>query len=169
MVCNLQSNWFSILSTGPKGTYEEMDHSYFSTAPQPYQMFGGLPPTPAGSNTPHGDDLAPTMSSVRPWHLDLFQMLSTDGFQEQYDAAFAAFQQSFHYDPSTFLAQPHSIPQPSPPIRHDSVTSIHGYSPNIAVAPQDFAADETNQRSSSEEKDNMTPAQSRRKAQNRAA
>jgi AP-1-like transcription factor len=147
----------------------DRDYSYFTSAPQPYQPFFNLPPTPAGSNTPHGEELTPALSSVRPWHPDLFQVPSTDCFQEQYDAAFAAFQQSFHYDPSTFLAQPHNIPQPSPPIRHDSVTSIQPYSSNIAVAPQDFAADETNQRSSSEEKDNMTPAQSRRKAQNRAA
>jgi AP-1-like factor len=54
-------------------------------------------------------------------------------------------------------------------MRHDSVTSVHVYSPSVQLAPQDFNREETNQRSSSEEKDNMTPAQSRRKAQNRAA
>lgn len=93
----------------------------------------------------------------------------SDLSQEQYDAAFAAFQQNFHYDPTTFLAHPHNVPQPSPPMRHDSVTSVHAYTPSVQIAPQDFTREETNQRSSSEEKDNMTPAQSRRKAQNRAA
>lgn len=40
-----------------------MDFSYFTSAPQPYQYFG-MPPTPAGSNTPHGEELDGTLSAV---------------------------------------------------------------------------------------------------------
>jgi AP-1-like factor len=145
-----------------------MDFSYFTSAPQPYQYFG-MPPTPAGSNTRQGEELDGTLSAVSARYAMFKVGAPSDSFQEQYDAAFAAFQQSFHYDPTTFLTHPHNVAQPSPPMRHDSVTSAHAYSPNVQIAPQDYAPEETNQRSSSEEKDNMTPAQSRRKAQNRAA
>ena len=33
--------------------------------------------------------------------------------QEHFDPAFAAFQQNFHYDPNTFLAQAHNVPSQS--------------------------------------------------------
>jgi hypothetical protein len=94
--------------------------------------------------------------------------------QDQYDAAFAAFQQSFHYDPTTFLAQPHPTTTQSPHIqaqRHDSMVSMPDMDmANLNTSVNDVGADEpVLNRSSSEEKDSMTPQQSRRKAQNRAA
>ena len=96
------------------------------------------------------------------------------GLQDQYDAAFAAFQQSFHYDPATFLAQPHQAPTQSPLIqgqRHDSMVSMPDMDmTSLPVPANDATPDEPGlARSSSEEKDSMTPQQSRRKAQNRAA
>lgn len=130
-----------------------MDFSYFTSAPQPYQFFG-LPPTPAGSSTPQADDFKNTTSP------------------DQYDAAFAAFQQSFHYNPTTFLAQPHNISPESPPrpLRNDSIISIPDLSSTGILPPvTDLTPDEQRARSSSEEKESLTPAQSRRKAQNRAA
>ena len=44
-----------------------MDYSYFSAAPQPYQLFA-LPPTPATRNSPPQADEFPTTlnSYVRP-------------------------------------------------------------------------------------------------------
>ncbi|KAK7889983.1 AP-1-like transcription factor [Exophiala xenobiotica] len=131
-----------------------MDFSYFTSAPQPYQFFG-LPQTPSNTHTPQLDDFNPNSSN------------------EQYDAAFAAFQQNFHYDPSTFLAQPHQQSAVSPPLetRHDSMMSISeldskGMSDTVTELPLEEPGVG---RSSSEEKDILTPQQSRRKAQNRAA
>ncbi|KAL8686631.1 MAG: hypothetical protein Q9218_006970 [Villophora microphyllina] len=81
--------------------------------------------------------------------------------------AFAAFDQSFNF------AAPHSmIPPPqSPPhsIRHNSVSQQMPRETSLDVQA-DFDIYEPGQgRSSDDEKDNLTPAQSRRKAQNRAA
>ncbi|KIW92392.1 uncharacterized protein Z519_07376 [Cladophialophora bantiana CBS 173.52] len=131
-----------------------MDFSYFTSAPQPYQFFG-LPHTPSTTQTSHLDEFRTAPPS------------------DQYDAAFAAFQQSFHYDPATFLAQPHQAPTQSPAIqgRHDSMVSMPEVDMTSLTAPAvDVTPDEpTVARSSSEEKDTLTPQQSRRKAQNRAA
>ncbi|KAI1622580.1 hypothetical protein EDD37DRAFT_480799 [Exophiala viscosa] len=137
-----------------------MDFSYFTAAPQPYQFFG-LPQTPGASHTPQLDDFNPLSST------------------EQYDAAFAAFQQNYHYDPSTFLAQPQrpavtpGAMSPPPLERHESMLSMPDMdlkSLTAAVTTTEVMPDEPALgRSSSEEKDSMTPQQSRRKAQNRAA
>ena len=98
--------------------------------------------------------------------------------QEQYDTAFAAFQQNFHYDPSTFMPQPNVPSQSQSPIkpdRHDSVLSLPEIdTTNLQPLVSDMSPDDPmngngNGRSSSDEKDSMTPQQSRRKAQNRAA
>ncbi|KIX01343.1 uncharacterized protein Z518_09068 [Rhinocladiella mackenziei CBS 650.93] len=131
-----------------------MDYSYFTSAPQPYQFFG-LPHTPATTQTSSLDEFRTAPST------------------DQYDAAFAAFQQSFHYDPTTFLAEPHqpSSQSPTSQVRHDSMISIPEMEMNSIPAPvAESTPDEpVVARSSSEEKDTLTPQQSRRKAQNRAA
>ncbi|KIV91812.1 hypothetical protein PV10_06310 [Exophiala mesophila] len=131
-----------------------MDFSYFTSAPQPYQFFG-MQHAPNSTQAQPVDDFRHTPST------------------DQYDAAFAAFQQSFHYDPSTFLAQPHHVPGQSPPsiTRQGSMISAPDVDMNGLTAPsQDMTPEEPRvTRSSSEEKDNLTPQQSRRKAQNRAA
>ncbi|OAP64023.1 hypothetical protein AYL99_03250 [Fonsecaea erecta] len=131
-----------------------MDFSYFTSAPQPYQFFG-LPHTPSTTQTGHLDEFRTAPST------------------DQYDAAFAAFQQSFHYDPATFLAQPHQSSTQSPPIqgRHDSMVSMPEVDmTSLTTSAIDMTPDEpAAARSSSEEKDTLTPQQSRRKAQNRAA
>lgn len=71
------------------------------------------------------------------------------------------------------MAQPHQTPTQSPPAqgRQDSLISLSDMDMNNLSAP---AAEVTPEeavvaRSSSEEKDTLTPQQSRRKAQNRAA
>ena len=151
-----------------------MDFSYFTAAPQPYQMFG-VQNGQANGHTPSFDDY-PAISSVcsKTTYLETFLIYE----QEQYDAAFAAFQQNFHYDPSTFMPQPkvHSQSQsPTKPDRQDSILSLPEIdTTNLHPAASDMSPDDAmngngNGRSSSDEKDTMTPQQSRRKAQNRAA
>ncbi|KAJ9643216.1 uncharacterized protein PV06_05518 [Exophiala oligosperma] len=131
-----------------------MDFSYFTSAPQPYQFFG-LSHTPSNNHAPTLDDFNPNASN------------------DQYDSAFAAFQQNFHYDPSTFLAQPHQPNNVSPPldVHQDSMLSIpDGDSKGFTATVAEVPAEETVVgRSSSEEKDLLTPQQNKRKAQNRAA
>ena len=110
-------------------------------------------------------------------YLDALARSTDDVEQDQYHAAFAAFQQNFHYDASTFLAHPDQEPSQSPPIpesaRHGSLLSMPDIDldlDNLQGAPDDLTPGEpVPGRSSSEEKDTMTPQQSKRKAQNRAA
>ncbi|EXJ77921.1 hypothetical protein A1O3_09080 [Capronia epimyces CBS 606.96] len=129
-----------------------MDFSYFTSAPQPYQFFG----------------LSPSPSTAQDNQLAEFPL---DPSMGQYDAAFAAVQPRFHYDPSTFLAQPHpTSAQEQPSFFRDSVTTVPEMDMNnltaLDLAPDDPALG----RSSSEEKDSTTTTQqSKRKEQNRAA
>lgn len=152
-----------------------MDYSYFTSAPQPYQFFG----VQNGHTNGHSqsfDDYQDTISSVSCAN-DIFKKTTHD-YQEHYDAAFAAFQQNFHYDPSTFMPQPNTLPShsqsPTKVDRPESVLSLPEIDTNQKAPSSELSPDEPNQaganaRSSSEEKDTMTPQQSRRKAQNRAA
>lgn len=147
-----------------------MDYSYF-TSPQPYQFFA-LPPTPSQSNTPPPGDYRTVLSTVRMSD-DESSVPSSNAQpqQEQFDAAFAAFQQNFRYDPSAFATDQRPSLSRSPTTkstRKDSTLSDgngHGLQPIAA----DTTNDDQMRRSSSEEKETLTPAQSRRKAQNRAA
>ncbi|EXJ88551.1 hypothetical protein A1O1_05481 [Capronia coronata CBS 617.96] len=132
-----------------------MDYSYFTSAPQPYQFFRA----PQSSSTAHETQL---------------DELRAGPSAEQYDAAFAAFQQSFHYDPTTFLAQPHQVPAQPPEdpsvVPNESMTSMSDMDMNNFKSSDLTPEDPAMGRSSSEEKDStMTTQQSRRKAQNRAA
>jgi AP-1-like transcription factor len=145
-----------------------MDYSYFSAGPQPYHFFG-LPPTPGQSNTPPpGDYSRPVLSPVR---------INDDAPNRfppsDMDAAFAAFQQNFRYDPTSFgTQQRNSLSQsPTKSLRKDSTISIPDANGNglQPIAADLSYEDQQRARSSSEEKESLTPAQSRRKAQNRAA
>ena len=146
-----------------------MDYSYFSAAPQPYQLFA-LSPTPGQSNTPPPSEYSrPVLSPERIGDDNSNRFPASD-----MDAAFAAFQQNFRYDPTPFGTQHHRNSLPNSPTkspRKDSTISIPDPNRN---GPQPIAADlsyedQQRGRSSSEEKESLTPAQSRRKAQNRAA
>ncbi|RMZ91003.1 hypothetical protein DV736_g1762, partial [Chaetothyriales sp. CBS 134916] len=137
-----------------------MAYSYSSTSPQPY--FPGFQ---------HPQDHADTQ-------LEDFQLNSNS---DPFDTAFMSFQQNFHYDDSTFLAQhnnelpPHAHGPTSPKhTGHDSTVSmpevdISKVQPGMKETPLDETGIALANRSSSEEKDTLTPQQSRRKAQNRAA
>ena len=145
-----------------------MDFSYFSAGPQPYQFFG-LPPTSGQSNTPPpGEYSRPVLSPARISD-DPSNHFPASGM----DAAFAAFQQNFRYDPTSFGTQQRNSVSHSPTKspRKDSTISIPdangtGLQPIAADLSHE---DQQRNRSSSEEKESLTPAQSRRKAQNRAA
>jgi AP-1-like factor len=157
------------LGTEGKGTVA-MDYSYFSAGPQPYQFFG-LPPTPGQSNTPPpGDYSRPVLSPVRINEDPPNRFPTSD-----MDAAFAAFQQNFRYDPTSFGTQHrNSLSQsPTKSPRKDSTISIpdgNGNRNGLQPIAADISyEDQQRARSSSEEKESLTPAQSRRKAQNRAA
>ncbi|KAK5071097.1 AP-1-like transcription factor [Lithohypha guttulata] len=137
-----------------------VDFTYFSSAPVPVSYYG-LPPTPQ-SNTPRGDDFKSYQSN------------------DPFDPAFAAaFQHNFQYDPSQFVTQPHhthhqiaSITpaiqsmQQRPPLISLPTDQSYDQFDDTAMSPTDPTG---LQRSSSEEKDNLTPQQNKRKAQNRAA
>ncbi|KAL2014181.1 hypothetical protein VTN00DRAFT_1706 [Thermoascus crustaceus] len=129
-----------------------MDYSYFS-APQhqPFQFFGLA--TPHQTHTPQPDEF-----SHRPQQVG------------SYDPSYDSFDPTFRFDPATLIAPPHSPPES---FTKHSVGSNEFKSdgpPQTATdTGDDQSADRKSGRSSSEEKDTLTPAQSRRKAQNRAA
>lgn len=125
-----------------------MDYSYFSAAPQPYQLFG-LPPTPATTHTPQPEDYGNGSPS------------------DQY-AQFHTFDPSFRFDHSALVEPPQS---PTQSLQRNSSISVNGTETNgnaVNGMSLDNGEDQ-GRRSSSEEKESLTPAQSRRKAQNRAA
>ncbi|RMZ74840.1 hypothetical protein DV737_g5689, partial [Chaetothyriales sp. CBS 132003] len=136
-----------------------MDYSYSSNGAQPY-----VP------GFHHSQDHADTQ-------LEDLQLPSNS---DPFDATFMSFQQNFPYDTSTFLALHNELAPrtqgSSPPkgTRHDSTVSMPEVDTgNVQQAVQEMPLDERGiasaNRSSSEEKDTLTPQQSRRKAQNRAA
>ncbi|KAJ5920843.1 hypothetical protein N7466_009169 [Penicillium verhagenii] len=91
--------------------------------------------------------------------------------QNTYNQYFPGLEGSLRIDPSSFVPQPHSPPDSF--TKHSVSSNDFGH--NSKMDPSSLDGDENNfgdaglGRSSSEEKDSMTPAQSKRKAQNRAA
>ncbi|KAI9669548.1 MAG: hypothetical protein M1817_004667 [Caeruleum heppii] len=121
-----------------------MDYSYFTTAPQPYSFYG-LPPTPAHTN---GSNSEEAFGTDTPPDFNNPAFRSYEGFGAQ-------------FNPSDLVAPSHSPPDSLP---RESVAAGSGPEGELSLEEQD-----QQQRSSSDEKEALTPAQSRRKAQNRAA
>ncbi|KAJ5724137.1 hypothetical protein N7488_002172 [Penicillium malachiteum] len=131
-----------------------MDYSnYAGHQSQPYSMYGL--PTPDQQPPPHSDDALRDPFSLQQ--------------QNTYNQYFPGFEGSLRLDPSSF------VPPHSPP---DSFTkqSVSSNDPtNTKPGPGSLDGDDAQfgdggmMRSSSEEKESMTPAQTKRKAQNRAA
>lgn len=120
-----------------------MEYPYFTAAPQSYQ-FLGLPPTPV-----HTGSASDEYSNSPP---DAFDYQNFDNFNQHFNA--------------------NGIPPVKPP------TPLSQHKPSISGSVnQNYDTnsgldvnDDVNRRgSNSDDDDNMTPAQSRRKAQNRAA
>ncbi|MCJ1402086.1 hypothetical protein MMC11_005305 [Xylographa trunciseda] len=131
-----------------------MDYSYFSTPAQSYPYLG-LPPTPAhsyGNQDDHNGD-----------PLGVYQ--NANGFQ--------TLDQPFHFNPNGYIPQQQQQhEQQSPPSSHHRASVValtHTDSSNGVTSNGEYENDQGGNRSSSEEKEILTPAQSRRKAQNRAA
>ncbi|KAJ5888437.1 hypothetical protein N7495_008478 [Penicillium taxi] len=123
-----------------------MDYSnYAGHQSQPFSLYG----LPTPDQQPHNDDAV------------LRDSFSLNNYNQQYFPGFDP-----RLDPSSFGAPPHSPP--------DSFTK-HSDSHSAKQEPSSIDGDENHlmdlsvERSDSEEKDSMTPAQSKRKAQNRAA
>ncbi|KAJ4420849.1 AP-1-like transcription factor [Neurospora sp. IMI 360204] len=143
--------------------------AYFAGAgTQPPYHFIGIPPlTPSHSNSAASDDF-----NASPQELfDQFPNgLSHDQFQN-----FEAFAQ-FNTQPSTFAGPPTPPTQQLPPTAQPINGAIHlQHSADLLQSLNNAKgelADEARARrqgSNSDEDENLTPAQSRRKAQNRAA
>ncbi|PMD16748.1 hypothetical protein NA56DRAFT_649054 [Hyaloscypha hepaticicola] len=118
-----------------------MDYPYFTAAPQPYQ-FLGLPPTPAHISSSNSDDF----SNSPP---DVFEFQNFDAFNQQFNA-------------NDIQAKP---PTPLSQHKPSISTSNHNYEINNG----DQNEDSMRRGSNSDDDENRTPAQARRKAQNRAA
>ncbi|KAN0110714.1 hypothetical protein V8E51_007101 [Hyaloscypha variabilis] len=137
-----------------------MDYPYFTAAQQPY-TFLGLPPTPAHTGSSNSDDFS-NSPPVRD-HFHTLQSYSQSFLTPKQDAfefqPFDAFNQ--HYNPN-----PIQVKAPTPHSQHKPSisTSTHNYE-----IPGEQNDDSNRRGSNSDDDDNMTPAQSRRKAQNRAA
>ncbi|KAI9842945.1 MAG: hypothetical protein M1837_006682 [Sclerophora amabilis] len=125
-----------------------MEYTYFTPAPQSYP-FLGFPPTPAHTNSAHSED--PYNNGTPPDFVD-------QAFPS-YDSANGVFEQQHDSLPSD---------SKSPKLSHRKSSGV-GTSNNDTLMAMDGDHDANGGRSSSEEKEILTPAQSRRKAQNRAA
>lgn len=133
-----------------------MDYPYFTAAPQPYQ-FLGLPATPA----PTGSAISEDFSNSPPVRA---QPSSYVSYQSPLTPRQDAFDQYQPFDYNQFA--PNGLPPAKPPTPQlKSSTSLnHGYD-----MASDMNDDPARRGSNSDDDENMTPAQSRRKAQNRAA
>jgi AP-1-like factor len=133
-----------------------MEFPYFAAAPQPYQYLG-LPPTPSHTHSANSDDFS-NSSPVRAQnfpYVPYYSPLTTR--QDAFDQ-FQAFDYNF--------TNPSALPQAKPPTPNHklSIAAASGFD-----MPADHNDDSMRRGSNSDDDDNMTPAQSRRKAQNRAA
>jgi hypothetical protein len=156
-----------------------MDYSnYAGHQSQPYSMYG-LPTPDQQPPQQTEDSLNDPFSMVCPQSPFLSDIQTTNEIwglphhqqhHNTYNQYFPGLEGSLRIDPSSFVPPPHSPP--------DSFTK-HSVSSNdfnnSKLDPPSIDGDENHfadagiARSSSEEKESMTPAQTKRKAQNRAA
>ncbi|MCJ1480025.1 hypothetical protein MMC06_000179 [Schaereria dolodes] len=127
-----------------------MDYSYF-TAPTQTYPFLGLPPTPTHAYEPQEEQMNG----------------GTDTYQDA--NSFPAFDPSFRFDASAFIQHPQQQSPPHSQHGQSFPNTLHGESSTGLSNGEYDINDQGQGRSSSEEKEILTPAQSRRKAQNRAA
>ncbi|EPS30443.1 hypothetical protein PDE_05394 [Penicillium oxalicum 114-2] len=132
-----------------------MDYSHFAPHPaQPYSTLYGLP-TPDQPPQQQPEDV-------------LQDPYAMQGAYSQY---YPGFDPSFRIDPSaSFVPPPHSPPD-SCTKQSVSSNDVHNHTKlePASVDEDDAQYQDPTVRSSSEEKESLTPAQSKRKAQNRAA
>lgn len=145
-----------------------MDYPYFTAAPQPQYQFlqVGLPPTPAHTHpgSAHSDDYS-NSPPVREFHK--VQPYSQSFLTPKQDAfEFQNFDAFNHFPGSNGL--PTNKP-PTPISQHKGSIGGGGTTHTYEVNSVDVSNNTNQQGGSNSDDDDMTPAQSRRKAQNRAA
>lgn len=143
-----------------------MDYPYFTAAPQPYQFLHvGLPPTPAHTGSANSDEYSNSppvrdeFLKVQPYSQSLLTAK-----QDAFDT-FPNFGGYDHYGNSNGL--PTNKP-PTPVSQHKGSIGNAG-NQNYDVNGGEVNNNGNQHGSNSDDDDNMTPAQTRRKAQNRAA
>jgi len=175
----------------------DFSHNYFAGA-QPYQFMGIPPLTPSHSNSAASDDFNTTSPPVsrlpravlstatggRPppnaRSTSLTQALPTqevfDGIPSEHFQGFDTYAAQFNLQSGAFAGPPtppgaagHAAPQQQPPVNgaqpiKADILPLAAADPN---SPDDLA--QARRGGSNSDEDEMTPAQSRRKAQNRAA
>jgi hypothetical protein len=169
-----------------------MEYAYFATQAQPqpqYHHFNQFPPTPAHSyetdehSADHAVQYLPKTNATYPDKLQDFYQGTTGfpGFDPNYQFEQHAFVPQEQAAVAPPQQQQHQQQQHSPPISNHrqsisfepqaSASSVHS-SPNGDIKPdytlQD-AQDQQGNGSSGDEGKSLTPAQQRRKVQNRAA
>jgi len=171
-----------------------MDYSYYPPVQTPYQFLGFTPDSNGAQQLPQTVGLTGTTSSAVSTDQRAASSLTHQRYKNQhYPSGFEAFDHSV-YDASNFVP-PHFPPHrqslrqsPEPSISPSNSLRNNGrkpslsdpsYNPNNGLLEQGIPSDLTAEpasedfmnktRSSSEEKESMTPAQTKRKAQNRAA
>ncbi|RFU27170.1 hypothetical protein B7463_g9165, partial [Scytalidium lignicola] len=124
-----------------------MDYSFFAAAPQPYQQYLGLPPTPSHTHSGASEDF----SHSPPDAFDQFNQFDT-----------------YAYSSQGLPKQPTPLSEHKLPINQ---IAAHGLPlDNQSNSVSELLQEDAARRSNSDDDDsNLTPAQSRRKAQNRAA
>ena len=156
-----------------------MDYAYFSTGPpQPYH-FIGLPPTPTYSHSVDHDTIRSIVSYFLAASFPVFQLFAPIPSRTPHLTATFTNPAPANQEPlDTAFLPPHSYD--AFPFSHNLPTTSGSPDP-VAQTPMpvgsldsglgvDMDERQSRTRSSSEEKESgLTPAQSRRKAQNRAA
>lgn len=145
-----------------------MDYSSYFPAQYPFM---GLSSRTEHSYSPHDDLPHDLMVRIQVWPIPTpLRKLNHNAWQGTYANTgnpYHAFNQQFQYTPSQVIAQPQS---PPPSIHQSSISqTMNRENSGSRELPELDTYDQAQGRSSDEEKDNLTPAQSRRKAQNRAA
>jgi AP-1-like transcription factor len=176
--------------------FATMDYSYFTPGQQQYPYLG-LPPTPAHTSA-NSDEYSNSPSVCAPSPLYQSQSISYPSYSHSqsqslsrshslshshfvaqsprspapnpvYPFALTATQDDFNnyqtYDYNQYA--PSAVPQAKPPTpqHKPSITATNGFDMSLHVSSEEM---QRGSNSDEDEKD-MTPAQSRRKAQNRAA
>lgn len=150
-----------------------MDYSAYFAPPAPVYPFFGLPGKPelpyTPQDEPQNDPLVSTNKEQSHLPPDILRSLnSQDAFNDP--NAFQFFDQTAHFNAHSIIpppqSPPHSLHRPS--ISHALPYDSSGSISNEVLGDVEF--DQAPRGGSSDDdKDNLTPAQSRRKAQNRAA
>ncbi|KAK3941909.1 fluconazole resistance protein 3 [Diplogelasinospora grovesii] len=139
-------------------------HTAYFTGAQPYQFMGIPPLTPSHSNSAASDDFNTTSPP------EVYEQLPNGIPQEQ----FQSFDNYAPFNPQAAFPGPPTPPNQHPAVHGQPINgSAHHAHPgaDVLIMTKSEAEDlaQNRRQGSNSEEDELTPAQSRRKAQNRAA